>query len=380
MSALGQRLAEFLGTLLLVISVECSTAAFGSPLFGGLAVAGMLFVAMQSWGRVSGGNFNPALTLALGCVQSMGGQGMDWAQVRSYVQLQLAAGIVGAFLTSQVFGIVMPIGDLLEHGLWALGVCEFLGTFMLCFVALNVCVGNRAEEYSALAVGLSLLAGFYSVGHVSGGIFNPAVALGMDLSSWRANYVGLSAYYMLFQFPAALCAALLFAKVRPELFTDAPREGPSLFSQLLGEFVGSFLVVLTAVGASQAGAAVAPLSVAAAVASLAFALQKVSGGHFNPAVSCALYLAGHSRQLLSYAVAQLGGAWLGALTATAIFHRPRSFGPRWPFGLQEAVVAEAIVGFLICFVVLAVKSRAEASQFSGLAYGFCMLAGFGICR
>lgn len=58
--------AEFVGTFMLIFTVVCNLAT-GSPLFGGFSIGTVLFVMIQSFGKVSGGNFNPAVSVALGC-------------------------------------------------------------------------------------------------------------------------------------------------------------------------------------------------------------------------------------------------------------------------------------------------------------------------
>lgn len=75
-------LAEFIGTALLVFTVECNVLV-GSPIFAGLSIGTVLFVAIQALGGISGGNFNPAVSVSLGCVNSLGGPGMPWKQVGS---------------------------------------------------------------------------------------------------------------------------------------------------------------------------------------------------------------------------------------------------------------------------------------------------------
>merc|ERR1719456_1781271 len=62
---------------------------------------------------------------------------------------------------------------------------ELLYTFMLCFVVLNVATAeeNAGNQYFGLAIGFVIVAGGYAAGNISGGAFNPAVALGIDISS-----------------------------------------------------------------------------------------------------------------------------------------------------------------------------------------------------
>merc|ERR1719456_707025 len=62
---------------------------------------------------------------------------------------------------------------------------ELLYTFMLCFVVLNVATAedNAGNQYYGLAIGFVIIAGGYAAGNISGGAFNPAVALGVAAAS-----------------------------------------------------------------------------------------------------------------------------------------------------------------------------------------------------
>jgi aquaporin Z len=62
-------------------------------------------------------------------------------------------------------------------------LAEFLFTFALAFMVLNVATvsGTKGNSYYGLAIGFTVMVGAYSVGNVSGGAFNPAVAVGITL-------------------------------------------------------------------------------------------------------------------------------------------------------------------------------------------------------
>jgi aquaporin Z len=84
-------------------------------------------------------------------------------------------------------------------------VAEFLFTFALVYVVLNVATAKSTagNSFYGLAIGFTVLAGAFSVGNISGGAFNPAVAVGISvlgLSSWAniciyllADFVGAAA-------------------------------------------------------------------------------------------------------------------------------------------------------------------------------------------
>ena len=89
-------------------------------------------------------------------------------------------------------------------------------TFALCYVVLNVATakGTSGNSFYGLAIGFTVLVGAYSVGSVSGGAFNPAVAVGITI-------LGLSQLvhiwiFLVANFAAAAAAALAFRFINPD--------------------------------------------------------------------------------------------------------------------------------------------------------------------
>merc|ERR1719450_1076651 len=102
------------------------------------------------------------------------------------------------------------------------GLCELLYTFMLCFVVLNVAAARKYSEvegnqFYGLAIGFVIVAGAYGAGVVSGGCFNPAVAIGIDMSSAALGLKWCVAY-TLFELLGAFLAVVFFRLVRPQDF------------------------------------------------------------------------------------------------------------------------------------------------------------------
>merc|ERR1712159_397930 len=96
---------------------------------------------------------------------------------------------------------------------------EILYTCMLCFVVLNVAVAeaNNGNEFYGLAIGFVIVAGGYAAGGISGGAFNPAVALGIDVSSAGLGF-GWGFAYAGYELIGAALASALFRVVRPDEF------------------------------------------------------------------------------------------------------------------------------------------------------------------
>mmetsp|Transcript_93055 Transcript_93055/g.240460 ORF Transcript_93055/g.240460 Transcript_93055/m.240460 type:complete len:448 (+) Transcript_93055:70-1413(+) len=369
--------AEFIGTYLLVFTVGCNVLS-GNPVWGGVSIACVLMVAIYAMGGVSGGNFNPAVTVTLLIVGAMGGPGgMDKKTAAVYIGVQLAGGMLAALSYSLLFGTTFNLQPAKGFGWLNAGLCEFFYTFMLCFVVMNVAVAKKTMYYG-LAIGFVIVAGAYGAGAVSGGCFNPAVANAIDLSSINLGY-GWGLVYTLFELAGAAVAALLFKVVRPDQFGS---EGGSDTAKLTSEFLGTFMLVLTVglnvLGNSPSGA----FSIAAALMCMIYALGDVSGAHFNPAVTAAIYGCGRGKieaaEAAKYVVAQLSGGILAAFFYTFI-RRGDTFalGPRGEFGWSQVAIAETIFTFVLCFVVLsvAISEKTAAPEYFGLAIGSCVTVG-----
>jgi glycerol uptake facilitator-like aquaporin len=106
----------------------------------------------------------------------------------------------------------------------------------------------------------------------------------------------------------------------------------TLARRATAEFVGTFMLLVGVVGSGilvedragdAAGVALLAhaLTVAGVLGAAILALGKVSGAHFNPAVSLAVWLARGmpATALAAYAAAQVSGAVLGAIAAHAMF-------------------------------------------------------------
>merc|ERR1719446_319355 len=197
-------------------------------------------------GGVSGANFNPAVSFALGIAGKM-----NWEQVGGYCCIQLAAGICAGLCYELTIGDMFNLAPTPGFEFWQAGLAEFLYTFMLVFVVLNVAcskVHAGKNQFYGLAIGFVVIAGGYGAGHISGGCFNPAVAVGIDVSSAGLGF-GWCAVYVIFELIGAGLAAVLYKVCRAheskgEDGNWIPNEdGPSNASKYLAEFLGTFMLV-----------------------------------------------------------------------------------------------------------------------------------------
>jgi aquaporin Z len=157
---------------------------------------------------VSGAHYNPAVTLGV----YMRGR-CPAADVAPYMAAQFAGAIAAAALV-----LVIKTGEAVEpftaHVAPALAV-EFLFTFALVYVILNVATAKATSgnSYFGLAIGFTVLAGAFAVGDVSGGAFNPAVAVGasaLGLLPWSNLWI-----YLVADLLGGAAAAAVFKAINP---------------------------------------------------------------------------------------------------------------------------------------------------------------------
>jgi aquaporin Z len=129
----------------------------------------------------------------------------------AYMLVQLVAGVIGGLLATVVAGHQMH-GTLAGTG--KVLVAEFLFTFALVYVVLNVATAKATEgnSFYGLAIGFTVLAGAFAVGGVSGGAFNPAVALGEIVHG--AVGFGTIWKYWLAEFVAGAVAGSVFLLIQ----------------------------------------------------------------------------------------------------------------------------------------------------------------------
>jgi len=329
---------------------------------------------------ISGANFNPAVSLALGLSKAMGGPGINFADVGTYTCVQVVAGTVAAICYELLFFDTFNLAPAPGFGLLHVALCEILYTCMLCFVVLNVAVAknNTPNRFYGLAIGYVIVAGAYGAGAVSGGCFNPAVAIGIDVASAG---MGLSwcLAYMVFEAIGVVLAVLLFRLVRPEDFNGQKSAATDLLSEFLGTYVLVLTVGLNVLGKSAAGA----FSISAALMCMVFALGNVSGAHFNPAVTLAIWCSGRCADLkmskaIMYVIVQLLAAVAAAFTYSLIY-KGETFplGPGSEYSLMQACMAETLFTLILCYTVLCVaaSSVTKAPMTFGLVIGACITVG-----
>jgi aquaporin Z len=178
----GKLVAEFIGTFFLVFTIGLTVKGPDATNFAPLAIGSALMVMVYATGHVSGGHLNPAVTLGV----TLRGK-CTWADAIPYMVSQVigavaAAGIVLLIKGTATGGAVSPGSDV-QYTVVAKLLVEFLFTFALVYVVLNSATakGTQGNSFYGLAIGFTVLVGAFAAGPISGGAFNPAVAVGVGV-------------------------------------------------------------------------------------------------------------------------------------------------------------------------------------------------------
>ena len=206
---MNKYIAEFIGTFFLVLTIGCTVVGAGTGVIAPLAIGAALMVMVYAGGHISGGHYNPAVTLGIlirGKVQP--------TDVVPYMVAQFAGAAVAALIVSKLLRAGVAVTPISPHIGPAL-VAEFLFTFALVYVVLNA--ATSGNSFYGLAIGMTVMTGAFAVGDISGGAFNPAVALGiciLGISDWNNIWI-----YLLANFAAGVLAAVVFQLINPPLQT-----------------------------------------------------------------------------------------------------------------------------------------------------------------
>ena len=230
-------LAEFIGTFALIFIGAGAGAVVGD----GVGLPGLIAIAFAhgltvmafafAYGSVSGGHFNPSVTVGVLAAGAMG-----VGEAIGYIVSQLIGGVAGALLLRTVLGgaatgLGMPA---LAHNL-ALGATSLTNTpeagfmieavlaFFLVTVVLSTAVAGRAGNLAPLAIGMTLTLNIIMGGALTGAAFNPARALGPMVATGNFSDAWL---YLSAPIVGAIVAAILhtgLARLAHEGMATEPR-------------------------------------------------------------------------------------------------------------------------------------------------------------
>src|SRR3984893_15345021 len=162
--------------------------------------------------------------------------------------------------------------------------------------------------------------------------------------------------------------------------------------KLVAEFIGTFMLVSAVCGtalfsAPSAGLMTVAFAIGTAVLAMCYAVGPISGGHFNPAVTCGLAAAGRFRvaEVIPYIIAQL----VGGIVAAAVFYVilsgapaagkwndfvaiPNTYGSEGHFPLLQVALIETVLTALFVIVIVSVTSPKAAAGFAPIAIGLTL--------
>ena len=200
---------EFIGTFFFVLTVGLTVIEPGAGLAAPLAIGSVLMVMVYAGGHISGGHYNPAVTLAVWMRGRCSSSDAPFYMIAQWVAAA-AAGLLALYLKG------MPeIAPMTPNVVYAL-IVEFLFTFALAYVVLNSATSKNTagNSFYGLAIGFTVVIAAYSAGSISGGAFNPAIALGITV-------MGISAVsniwiFLVANFLGGAAAALVFNALNPD--------------------------------------------------------------------------------------------------------------------------------------------------------------------
>lgn len=206
-------LTEFIGTFFLVLTIGLTVTA-GSQ-FAPVAIGTSLMVMVYLGGHISGGHYNPAVSLAA----TLRGA-LPPGEFVPYAASQIAGATAAAFVVNLITGQTFAPAPSANASNTAVLLVEILYTFALALVVLNVSTSKKTQgnSYYGLAAGMTMMAAILAGGGISGGAFNPAIGIGPTIinatiggGSWAALW-----YYLVGPFVGGALAAVVFRIQDPE--------------------------------------------------------------------------------------------------------------------------------------------------------------------
>jgi aquaporin Z len=169
-------LTEFVGTLFLVLTIGLTV--LGQSPMAPLAIGASLMIMVYMGGHISGGHYNPAVSLA-----AMLRGKLPSGELGPYIVAQLLGATVASLLVYLIMGRTFAPAPAPTVGPVSAILVEILYTFALCIVVLNSACHEKTKgnSFYGLAIGFTIVVAAFAGGGISGGAFNPAVGIGPTL-------------------------------------------------------------------------------------------------------------------------------------------------------------------------------------------------------
>lgn len=184
--AIGTFAIVFCGTGAIIINQQSNGAIthVGIAITFGLIVMSMIY----ALGNISGAHFNPAVSIAFAIAKKFQAK-----QVLPYIISQLIGAVAASailsllFPANQLLGATLPAGSEMQSF-----VLEFILTFFLMFVILNVAHGSKEQGmFAGLAIGGVILLEAMFAGPICGASMNPARSLAPAIISTHIEHLWL---------------------------------------------------------------------------------------------------------------------------------------------------------------------------------------------
>jgi len=205
-------LTEFIGTFFLVVTV-CLTVTVSQPL-AAIAIGSALMFMVYMGGHISGGHYNPAVTLSVWLRGKLPGK-----EVIPYWIAQLLGGVIAGFVSTYELRHAFVVLPSPHASVLAILIAEFIFTFALCLVVLHTATSSKTagNSYYGLAIGFTIMSGTAAVGSVSGAAFNPAIGVGPALAGlvWHQPFAQVW-YYIVGPLIGGAVAAAVFKFQSPD--------------------------------------------------------------------------------------------------------------------------------------------------------------------
>lgn len=214
----GKLIMELIGTAVIVMTYQLTLSV--APIAVGLVYAAVIYAGYP----ISGAHYNPAVSLALFLRATI-----SWDSLLLYWVFQVIGAFLGALLGALIGGSTAVPAKGVDYYLLQAFLAELVFTAILAFVVLAVLTNSAVEKnsYYGLAIGIVVLAGMSAVTPISGGVFNPAVALSLSI----VHGLGKIAYMLwiiLAEALGAVAGAALYYLVAPEDFEHFNEEARNL--------------------------------------------------------------------------------------------------------------------------------------------------------
>lgn len=168
-------IVECIGTFFLVFTIGCAVIIAPNGVIAPIAIGVILMTMVYAGGHISGGHYNPAVSLAAAIRGAL-----PWKNFLPYIIAQIFGALLASFLICYLTDNTRVVVD---FPLLPLFIVEFLFTFALAYVVLNTATADdvKGNSYFGFAIGAVVMVGAFTVGSLAMGAFNPAVAISMLL-------------------------------------------------------------------------------------------------------------------------------------------------------------------------------------------------------